>query len=80
MPRSGALGTGLAGTRLRRTTLDLAGFTLTKVGSNTFTVANTTFTAGTINIASGTFSQYTRAHDASIVAVTLADTAGAALA
>ncbi|HPM84374.1 MAG TPA: autotransporter-associated beta strand repeat-containing protein, partial [Candidatus Anammoximicrobium sp.] len=61
------------------TTLDLAGFTLTKTGSNTFTVANTTFTAGTINIAGGTFSQYTRAHDVSAVVFSLDDTAGATL-
>jgi autotransporter-associated beta strand protein len=60
--------------------LDLAGFTLTKAGANTFTVANTTFTGGTIRIAGGTFTQYRRAHDASAVAFALNDTLGARLA
>ncbi|MDZ7619095.1 MAG: autotransporter-associated beta strand repeat-containing protein [Patescibacteria group bacterium] len=62
------------------TALDLAGRTFTKAGTNTFTVSNTTFTAGTIHIAGGTFSQVTRAHDASMVAFTFANNAGAGLA
>jgi len=61
------------------TTLDLAGHTLTKAGTNTFTIANATLTAGTIRIAGGTFSQYRRAHDAGAVAFTLDNTAGANL-
>ena len=61
-------------------TLDLAGFTLTKTGSNTFFLVNTTVTAGTINIASGTFSQSNVGGNASAANVTLANTAGATLA
>ncbi|MDY0165863.1 MAG: autotransporter-associated beta strand repeat-containing protein [Thermoguttaceae bacterium] len=61
------------------TTLDLAGFTLTKAGDNTFTVSNSTFTSGTIHVAGGTFTQYTRAHNAGAVAFTFANTAGANL-
>ncbi len=62
------------------TTLDLAAHTLTKAGTNTFTISNATFTAGNIHIAQGTFSQCTRAHNASMVAFTLDDAAGATLA
>jgi fibronectin-binding autotransporter adhesin len=65
------------------TTLNLAGYTLTKVGTNTFTLANATITAGSIRIAGGTISQIGNnkpgGHDASAVALTLDDTAGAML-
>ena len=40
-------------------TLNLAGHTLTKTGTNTFSLDNTTVTAGTVNIYQGTFTQYT---------------------
>ncbi|MDZ7620720.1 MAG: autotransporter-associated beta strand repeat-containing protein, partial [Patescibacteria group bacterium] len=61
------------------TTLDLDGFTLTKAGSNAFTVVNTTFTAGAIHVVGGTFAQHYRAHDAGMVAFTLDDTVGVSL-
>ncbi|WP_425619316.1 autotransporter-associated beta strand repeat-containing protein [Anatilimnocola sp. NA78] len=65
------------------TTLDLNGFTLTKLGGNTFTLANATITAGVIDIQSGVVTQIGNnkpaGHDLSGVAVSLANTAGAAL-
>ena len=61
-------------------TLDLAGFTLTKTGSNTFYLLNTTVTAGTIHIAGGTVSQTNVASNAALANVTFANTAGAVLA
>ena len=61
------------------TSLDLAGHTLTKSGTNTFTLVNTTLTAGSINIASGTVTQYLNSVNASSVAFSLANTAGATL-
>ncbi len=61
-------------------TLDLAGNTLTKTGTNTFFLNNTTATAGTIDIQQGTVSQFNAGSNASAAAVTLADAAGATLA
>jgi autotransporter-associated beta strand protein len=59
------------------TNLNLAGFTLTKAGTNSFILTNTTVTAGTINIASGSLSQFNIGSDLSAVSVVLANTAGA---
>jgi len=60
--------------------LDLAGNTLTKTGSNTFFLCNTTVTAGTIDIQQGTLSHFLNAANASAAAIRLADAAGATLA
>ena len=59
-------------------TLDLAGFTLTKTGTNTFWLDNTTVTAGTIRVSGGIFAQY-QASNASAAAFILDNTAGATL-
>ena len=65
------------------TTLDLAGFTLTKAGGNAFTLANATVTAGSLQINGGSVTQIANnkpaGHDLSTVAVTLANTSGVAL-
>ncbi|MCA9268689.1 MAG: autotransporter-associated beta strand repeat-containing protein, partial [Planctomycetales bacterium] len=65
------------------TSLDLAGFTLTKAGANTISLVNTTTTAGTVNIAGGTLalggSPNGAGADASLAAFTLNNTAGASL-
>lgn len=62
-----------------RTTLDLAGHTLTKSGSNTFSFANTILTSGTVNIGAGVISQTFAGTDGSAAAFTLGNNAGAAL-
>ena len=63
------------------TSLDLNGFTLTKAGTNTFTLCNTTLTAGTILIDSGTVALEINhgTVDASAADFALSDTASAAL-
>jgi fibronectin-binding autotransporter adhesin len=60
--------------------LDLAGNTLTKTGTNTLFMANTTVSAGTIAIQQGTLSHFNTAANAAAAAITLADAAGATLA
>jgi autotransporter-associated beta strand protein len=60
--------------------LNLAGNTLTKTGTNTLFLANTTVSAGTIDIQQGTLSHFQTAANASAAAITLADAAGATLA
>lgn len=59
-------------------TLNLAGFTLTKSGANTFWLANTTVTAGTVQVASGKLSQF-KASDMSAAALELENTVSAGL-
>lgn len=59
-------------------TLDLAGFTLTKSGTNTFWLANTTVKAGTVDVASGKLSQF-KASNMSVAALVLENNATAAL-
>lgn len=59
-------------------TLNLAGFTLTKSGTNTFWLANTTVTAGTVDVSSGKLSQF-KASNMSAAALVLENTASAAL-
>ena len=61
------------------TSLDLGGFTLTKVGSNTISLCNTTATAGTIRIAAGTLSQANRDNSVGNVAFALDNVSGATL-
>ena len=58
--------------------LNLGGYTLTKIGANTFFLCNTTVSAGTLSIAEGPVSVH-RASDASAAAIALADGAGATL-
>lgn len=72
----GVLGAGYAAT-----SVDLAGFTLTKAGSNGIHLANTTFTAGSLNIARGAIflNLNSATSNLSSVAVTLANVAGASL-
>jgi autotransporter-associated beta strand protein len=60
--------------------LDLAGNTLTKTGSNTLFLCNTTVSAGTIDIQQGTVSHFNNAANASAAAIALADAADATLA
>ncbi len=60
------------------TTLDLDGHTLTKTGSNEFTIANTTVTAGNIQVDSGSMRVF-RTSNASAASLNLADTSGVAL-
>lgn len=65
------------------TTLDLAGNTLTKTGTNTIGLASTTVTAGNINVATGTLSLGVSnggsGTDASAAALSLADLADASV-
>jgi autotransporter-associated beta strand protein len=62
-------------------TLNLAGYTLTKTGTNAFYLANTTVTAGTLNISQGTLSQYnTGSPSASAADVTIGPSGALALA
>jgi autotransporter-associated beta strand protein len=63
------------------TSIDLAGFTLTKVGSGSFHLANTTFTAGSLSIQAGNvfINAGSTTVNASAVAVTLANVASASL-
>ena len=60
--------------------LDLAGNTLTKTGSNTLFLCNTTVSAGTIDIQQGTVSHFNNAANASAAAIAFAYAAGATLA
>jgi fibronectin-binding autotransporter adhesin len=59
--------------------LNLAGNTLTKTGTNSLVLVNTTVSAGTIDIQQGSISQSSAGANASAAAITLADTAGASL-
>ena len=59
------------------TTLNLAGFTLTKTGSNTFFPVNTTVAAGTLNIAGGVVSQGVAASNWSAANLVTQNNAGA---
>lgn len=59
-------------------TLTLAGFTLTKIGSNNIWLANTTVTSGTIEVSGGALAQYT-ASNAAAAAIILDNTAGVGL-
>lgn len=61
------------------TTLDLSGFTLTKIGNNTIYLCNTTVTAGTVQISAGTLGVVRTAVDGSAAAFVLDNTAGARL-
>ena len=58
------------------TTLDLAGYTLTKVGSNTVSLVNTTATAGAIRVSAGSLNVAERTANLSAVALTLDNVAG----
>jgi fibronectin-binding autotransporter adhesin len=58
-------------------TLTLNGFTLSKVGSNTFFLDNTTVTAGTIHVKGGGLSQMGGANNLSAAHLILDNTAGA---
>ena len=64
-------------------TLNLAGYTFTKTGTNTLYLSDTTVTAGTIQISGGTLSQYVAANNpvsnAGNADFSLANSAGAAL-
>jgi autotransporter-associated beta strand protein len=72
---------GMLASGFGATSIDLAGFTLTKLGSGSFHLANTTFTAGSLSIQQGNvfINASSTTVNASAVAVTLANVAGAAL-
>ncbi len=72
---------GMLASGFGATSIDLAGFTLTKVGSGGFHLANTTFTAGALSIQQGAvfINLSSTSVNASAVAVTLANVAGASL-
>ena len=75
-------GTGnwaLLGSGFAPTSLDLAGRTLTKAGSNTVWLRTTTITTGTITIAAGTLQALTDTTSAPSTAFNLANVAGASL-
>ncbi len=61
------------------TSLDLGGYTLTKVGAGTFSLCNSTVTAGTFTVAAGVLATTTTAPNTSAVALTLNNTAGVSL-
>ncbi|MFN7341345.1 MAG: beta strand repeat-containing protein, partial [Opitutia bacterium] len=74
---------GMLGAGFAATSIDLAGFTLTKAGAGSFHLANTTFTAGTLSIQQGNIflngSASNTSVNASAVAVSLANVASASL-
>lgn len=75
-------GTGnwaLLATGFAATNLDLNGNTLTKSGSNTFTLVNATLTSGNITVAGGTLATAQTASNGSAAALTLNDTTGVGL-
>lgn len=61
------------------TSLDLNGKTLTKSGSNTFTLVNATLTSGNLTVSGGTLATAQTASNGSAAALTLNDTAGVGL-
>lgn len=61
------------------TTLDLAGFTLTKTGANTIYLCNSTLTAGTVQVSAGVLATVQTGVNGSAAAFVLDNTSGVAL-